>query len=67
MPNEPTLEIERQVREFEHWVLRQSELVDEFEQAGWHETARLARQVSTTMTNSLNTLRWLSRKNSVMR
>jgi hypothetical protein len=62
MLNEPIRDIERQVRESERWVLRQSELVGELKQAGWHKTARRARQVLATMTDSLNTLRWLSRK-----
>src|SRR5215469_18584844 len=48
---------ERHVREGEQRVLRQMELIAELEAAGRHDTARVARELLTTLTKTLNTAR----------
>jgi len=48
---------ERHVREGEQRVLRQMELIAELESAGRHDTARVARELLTTQTKTLNTAR----------
>jgi len=48
---------ERHVRDGEQRVLRQMELIAELESAGHHDTARIARELLATLTDTLNTAR----------
>ena len=48
---------ERHVREGEQRVLRQMELIAELELAGRHDTARMARELLATLTDTLDTAR----------
>jgi hypothetical protein len=53
--SDPVIQMcETHIREGERRVLRQKELIAELELAGRHETARLARELLATITESLD-------------